>query len=174
MESLFAPWRLEFITGKREEGCVFCAKPASPERHRENLVLHVGSLAYVIMNKYPYTSGHLLVVPLRHTADLLSLTPEENLEISGLIQRSVRVLADTYRPEGFNLGANLGHAAGAGIREHLHWHIVPRWYGDTNFLPVLAGTRSIPELLVEAWDRLRPAFAGPPGAGPSAAGGIAR
>lgn len=158
MENLFAPWRLEFITGKREEGCIFCKKPADPERHRENLILHVGKTAFVIMNRYPYTSGHLLVVPLRHTDDFTGLTAEENLELTSLLQRAMRVLGRLYRPDGYNVGLNLGAAAGAGIREHLHWHVVPRWYGDTNFLPVLSGARSIPELLTEAYARLRPGF----------------
>jgi ATP adenylyltransferase len=162
MESLFAPWRLEFITGKREEGCIFCKKPADPSRLRENLILHLGRLAFVIMNRYPYTSGHLLVVPLRHTSDIASLTAEENAEISALLQRSVQVLTEAYGPEGFNLGMNLGQAGGAGIREHLHWHIVPRWFGDTNFLPVMADVRSIPEFLLQAYDRLRPGFEHPP------------
>ncbi len=162
MESLFAPWRLEFITGKREEGCIFCKKPADPSRRRENLILHVGRTAFVIMNRFPYTSGHLLVVPLRHTSDLASLSDEENLEIAALNRLSIQVLASVYRPEGFNLGMNLGHAAGAGIREHLHWHIVPRWFGDTNFLPVMTGVRSIPELLLDAYDRLKPGFDSPP------------
>ena len=138
MKNLFAPWRLEFITGKRPEGCVFCKLPAEAGRSRENLVLHVGEKAFVVMNRYPYTAGHLLVIPLRHTSDFASLTGEENSEISELLQRSLRVLGEIYRPDGFNLGMNLGAAAGAGIREHLHWHVVPRWYGDTNFLPVLA------------------------------------
>lgn len=158
MENLFAPWRMEFIQGKREEGCIFCKKPAQRERLRENLVLHIGERSFVIMNRYPYTSGHLLVVPLRHTDDFALLSREENLEISELLQQSVRVLSEVYRPDAFNLGMNLGAAAGAGIRDHLHWHVVPRWYGDTNFLPVLSGARSIPELLVEAYDRLRPGF----------------
>jgi ATP adenylyltransferase len=164
MESLFAPWRLEFITGKREAGCIFCKKPAEPARMRENLILHLGERAFVIMNRYPYTSGHLLVVPRRHTSDLASLTDEENLEASRLLQVSLRVLTDAYQPEGFNIGLNLGLAGGAGIREHLHWHIVPRWYGDTNFLPVMSGVRSIPELLADAYDRLLPGFESPPAA----------
>ncbi len=158
MERLFAPWRLEFITGKREEGCIFCKKPVDRARLRENLVLHVGRLAYVIMNRFPYTSGHLLVIPLRHTSELTSLTADENLEIADLVRRSLEVLGEAYRPEGFNVGLNLGRAAGAGIHEHIHWHIVPRWFGDTNFLPVLADTRSIPELLVQCYDRLLPGF----------------
>ena len=158
MENLFAPWRLEFITGKREDGCIFCKKPAETDRHRENLVLHLGERAFVIMNRYPYNSGHLLICPLRHTSDFGSLTPEEIAEMGLLLQESMRILTELYRPEGFNMGINLGAAAGAGIRDHLHWHIVPRWYGDTNFLPVLGDTRSIPELLIQAYDRLRPAF----------------
>ncbi len=158
MERLFAPWRLEFITGKRQEGCVFCAAPADREKRRENLVLHVGPRAFVIMNRFPYTSGHLLIVPNRHTSDLTSLTAEENLEVAELIQVSLQVLTDAYRPEGFNLGMNLGLAGGAGIRDHVHWHIVPRWFGDTNFLPVFADVRSIPEMLLQSYDRLLPGF----------------
>jgi len=169
MESIFAPWRLEFITGKREEGCIFCKKPAERGRLRENLVLAIGKTAYVIMNRFPYTSGHLLVVPLRHTSDFRSLTEEESLEMSKLLQESMRVLTEAYRPEGFNLGMNLGTAGGAGIKDHLHWHIVPRWCGDTNFLPVLADTRSIPELLSQAFDRLEPLFRA--GARPQGSGG---
>ncbi len=159
MEQLFAPWRLEFIKGKRPDGCVFCTLPADHAHARENLVLHHGDRAFVIMNRYPYTPGHLLVVPNRHTNDFVGLTSEENEEISVLLQTSMRVLAEVYRPEGFNLGMNLGAAAGAGIREHLHWHIVPRWVGDTNFLPVMTGVRSIPELLLDGYDRLQPLMA---------------
>jgi len=155
---LFAPWRLEYIIGKREEGCIFCKKPAQRESLRDNLVLYLGKTAFVIMNRYPYTPGHLLVCPFRHTSDFVSLTAEETLETSSLLQGCMRILGELYHPEGFNLGMNLGVSAGAGIREHLHWHIVPRWYGDTNFLPVLSGTRSIPEMLIESYDRLRPEF----------------
>ncbi len=156
MDQLFAPWRLEFIKGKRPDGCVFCTLPAERALARENLVLHHGKRAFIIMNRYPYTPGHLLVVPNRHTSDFVSLTREENEEISLLLQSSMRALSEIYRPEGFNFGMNLGAAAGAGIREHLHWHIVPRWIGDTNFLPVMTGVRSIPELLLDGYDRLVP------------------
>jgi ATP adenylyltransferase len=132
--------------------------PARDERLRENLVLFVGESSFVMMNRYPYTSGHLLVVPLRHSNDFTSLTVDENREMASLLQHAMKVLTEVYRPDGFNMGINLGAAAGAGIREHLHWHIVPRWYGDTNFMPVLGDTRSIPELLIQAYDRLRPGF----------------
>src|SRR5262245_57480421 len=104
MDALFAPWRLEYITGKREEGCIFCKKPADRERARENLVLHVGRTAFVIMNRYPYTAGHLLVVPLRHTDDFTSLTAEENAELSALLQHSLGALKRVYRPDAFNMG----------------------------------------------------------------------
>ncbi|MBI4601670.1 MAG: HIT domain-containing protein [Planctomycetes bacterium] len=165
MEVLWAPWRMEFITGKRAEGCVFCKAPAERDRLKENLVLHVGKLAFVIMNRYPYHSGHLMVIPVRHTSDFTDLTAAEHAEMCELLSRSMLVLRGALRPEGFNLGINLGHCAGAGIREHLHWHIVPRWIGDTNFFPLLAGTRSIPEMLHETYDRLRPVFAEHDGSG---------
>ena len=159
METLWAPWRMEFITGKREPGCIFCKLPAGRERMRENLILHVAPLSFVILNRYPYHSGHLMVIPLRHTSEFTDLTEEENSEMSRLLQLSVHALREAYRPEGFNFGMNLGQSAGAGIREHLHWHVVPRWVGDTNFFPLLCGTRSMPELLGDTYDRLRPAFA---------------
>lgn len=158
MDHLWAPWRMEFIRGKREKGCVFCRLPAERDRMRENLVLHIGARAYVVLNRWPYTCGHLMVIPLRHTSDFLSLTAEENAEIALLLQSSLRILEETCRPDGFNLGMNLGHAAGAGIREHLHHHVVPRWVGDNNFLPIIGEGRSIPEYLHETFDQLRPHF----------------
>lgn len=158
METLWAPWRLEFITGKREPGCVFCTKPSEARRLRENLVLHRGRLAFVILNRYPYHSGHLMVIPLRHTSRITDLTGEENAELSLLTQVSVRALEGAYRPDGFNLGTNLGRAAGAGIEEHLHHHVIPRWIGDTNFFPIISQTRSLPECLDDTYGRLRPHF----------------
>lgn len=158
MQNLWAPWRMEFIAGKREEGCIFCKKPAQRDRLRENLILHIGDLAYVIMNRYPYGSGHLMVIPLRHTNDFENLTGDENLELTTLLQACMKALRRSYRPEGFNLGMNLGVSGGAGIREHLHYHIVPRWLGDTNFFPLLADTRAMPELLLETYDHLLPHF----------------
>lgn len=158
MDHLWAPWRMEFILGKRKEGCIFCLLPAETEKLRENLILHIGEHCFVILNRYPYTCSHLMVIPRRHTDDFLSLTAEENAESAHLLQVSMRILKDTYRPEGFNLGMNLGRAAGAGIREHLHYHLIPRWVGDSNFLPIVGGARSLPELLDETYSRLRPHF----------------
>jgi len=158
MENLWAPWRMEYITGKREEGCIFCKKPNERDRLKENLVLHLGRLAFVILNRFPYHSGHLMVVPLRHTDQMESLTSEENAEICRLLQASATVLKEVCRAEGLNLGMNLGQCAGAGIREHLHYHLVPRWVGDTNFFPLIAQTRSMPELLAQTYERLRPSF----------------
>jgi ATP adenylyltransferase len=158
MEVLWAPWRIEYLTGPREEGCIFCRRPAERDRLRENLIVHVGELAFVILNRYPYQSAHLMVIPNRHTDDFTSLTAEENAEMGRLLQACMKALREAYRPEGFNIGMNLGQCAGAGIREHLHYHIVPRWVGDTNFFPMLAGTKSMPELLGEVYDKLRPRF----------------
>lgn len=158
METLWAPWRMQYIAEKREDGCVFCTKPGERERLRENLVLHVGRLSFVILNRYPYQSAHLMVIPLRHTDDFAAVTAEENAEMSLLLKTSVRALRDVYRAEGVNIGMNLGRCAGAGIHEHLHFHVIPRWVGDTNFFPLLAQTRSMPEMLEETYDRLRPRF----------------
>lgn len=160
MERFFTPWRLEYLVGEREPGCIFCKKPAEKGRERENLVLYKGDHSFVILNRYPYNSGHLMVVPLRHTAEFESLTAEENRETSLLLQRSAAILRRAFRAEGLNMGMNLGRAAGAGIEEHLHWHMVPRWIGDTNFQPVLSEVRMIPQFLLETWDILQPMFAG--------------
>lgn len=159
MDILWAPWRMDFITGRREEGCIFCKKPVEKDRLAENFVLHVGKRAFVILNRFPYHTGHLMVIPLRHTSDFTDLAPEENAEICVLLQQAIRALTLTYRPEGFNLGTNLGRPAGSGIHEHLHHHVVPRWIGDTNFFPLIAQTRSLPEVLKDTYDRLRPLFA---------------
>jgi ATP adenylyltransferase len=171
MDCLWAPWRMEFIRGHREGGCIFCRLPGERAHLRENLILHLGAKAFVILNRYPYNCGHLMVIPLRHTNDFLSLTPEENAEMALLLQRSMKILEEIYHPEGFNLGMNLGLSAGAGIREHLHHHLLPRWLGDTNFLPALSQTRSMPEMLLETYDRLRPRFQEAESNGEIAAGG---
>ena len=149
---------MEFIRRERGAGCVFCRLPAEREKLRDNLIVHLGKACFVILNRYPYTCGHLMVVPRRHTSDYLSLTDKENAETTRFLQTSLGILTKTYGPEGFNMGVNLGHAAGAGIREHLHHHLIPRWVGDSNFLPVIGKTRSLPELLIETYDRLRPHF----------------
>jgi ATP adenylyltransferase len=149
---------MQYIQEAKEEpdgeGCVFCAIPeAEPER-----VLIRSDLAYVVLNKFPYNPGHLLVVPLRHVGELEDVTREENGELQALLQRSIRAIRRTADPHGFNIGLNLGRIAGAGIPEHLHWHVVPRWSGDTNFMPVVGDTRVLPELLAETYQRLKPGF----------------
>ena len=149
---------IESHTGEVEpEGCVFCAllEHGDPDGER---ILQRGELAFVTLAKYPYNPGHLLVLPNRHTADLEDVTPDEGVEFHGLLQRCMRALRAVSSPHGFNVGLNLGRVAGAGIPEHLHWHVVPRWGGDTNFMPVVAGTRVLPELLSETYERLRPEF----------------
>ncbi len=158
MDQLWAPWRMTYIAKEgKPEGCPFCTKPAET-RDRENLILHRGHSCFVVMNLFPYNNGHLMVIPYRHTADFTSLTTGEQSETMQLTQHCVRVLGETFRPEGFNLGMNLGHCAGAGVADHLHMHIVPRWGGDTNFMPVLAETRVLPDALFAGFDRLLPGF----------------
>lgn len=149
---------MQYIQEAKEEpdegGCVFCAIPQT-EAER---VLARGELAYVVLNKFPYNPGHLLVVPLRHVGDLEEVTADENAELQSLLQRAVGAVRRTADPQGFNVGLNLGRTAGAGIPEHLHWHVVPRWNGDTNFMSVVGDTRVLPELLAETFMRLEPGF----------------
>lgn len=164
MERLWAPWRMDFILGKSggEAGddsasCILCNVLRETDGP-ENLVLFRGKHAYVIMNKYPYANGHLMVVPLRHVRDMEALEPGEGTEIFHLAQKCVEVLREKVGAHGFNVGLNLGRAAGAGIDEHLHMHIVPRWEGDHNFMPVLGDVRVIPEHIEETYGHLRAAF----------------
>jgi ATP adenylyltransferase len=162
MDRLWSPWRMEYIEAHAQGGepvaCVFCSllEHGDPDGER---ILHRGPAAFVTLAKYPYNPGHLLVLPVRHTGELEDLTADEGAEIHALLQRSVRALHDASAPDGFNVGLNLGRVAGAGIPGHLHWHVVPRWGGDTNFMPVVGETRVLPQLLSETYERLRPHFA---------------
>lgn len=157
MTRLWSPWRMQYLAEERPAGCVFCLA-VEKDRDAENLVLWRGEHAFVILNRYPYNAGHLMVVPYAHVASTESLPPETLTEMMLLANRCLAALRETMAPEAFNIGANLGHAAGAGIAEHVHLHVVPRWEGDTNFLPVLADVRVVPELLADTYCKLRPAL----------------
>ncbi|WP_297494911.1 HIT domain-containing protein [Thermococcus sp.] len=157
MKILWAPWRIEYIRSPKHEGCIFCDFPKE-NRDRERLILYRGKHAFVIMNNYPYNPGHVMVAPYRHVANWEELTDEELLEIMKLTQMIIRAIKKAMKPDGFNLGVNLGRVAGAGIDTHVHLHIVPRWNGDTNFMPVIADTKVIPESLEEAYDELKKAI----------------
>lgn len=157
MNILWSPWRMRYILGPKPDECVFCV-PENAEEDRARLILHRGKAAFVILNKFPYATGHMMVVPFRHTADFCDLTKMESSEIFALGQICVAALGIASRPQGFNLGFNLGEAAGAGVRGHIHMHVVPRWNGDSSFIAVLDGTRTIPEALDETWARLKPVF----------------
>ena len=156
---LWAPWRLEYILSEKPDGCIFCDYPAESERNdRKNLIVHRGVRSFTILNRYPYNSGHVMVIPFHHVDELESLTPDEFAELHEELRLAARVVRKVYRPEGLNVGMNLGRIAGAGIDEHLHYHVVPRWGGDTNFMPVLADTRVMVEHLDGAWQKLRAGF----------------
>ncbi len=159
---LWAPWRLEYIEQADElTDCVFCAEAAGELAPDVSLVVHRGETAIVLLNKFPYSSGHLLAAPVRHVGALGQLTDEEALELHRLAVAGIGALERAYDPDGFNLGWNLGHIAGAGIADHIHVHVVPRWSGDTNFMPVLADVKVLPEHLLATRDRLREAWATP-------------
>ena len=155
MDILWSPWRMDYILGPKPDQCVFCLPKGEDE---ERLVLFRGKTAFVIMNKYPYNSGHLLVVPYRHTSEYSLLTKKECSEIFVLSQQCVAALGKVSSPQGFNLGFNLGSAAGAGVKGHLHMHVVPRWDGDSSFIAVLGEVRTIPEYLAVTYARLKPYF----------------
>ncbi|OQX87232.1 HIT family hydrolase [candidate division KSB1 bacterium 4484_87] len=159
MEKLWAPWRIEYIEMPKEDNseCIFCDKPSQNEDEK-NLILYRGKTCFVIFNRYPYNNGHLMVVPFKHTNDLNALTDEEKLELMDLLIVSQRALSEIMAPQGFNIGMNLGQVAGAGVKDHLHFHIVPRWNGDTNFMPVLGETKVISEGLEQTYRKLKPVF----------------
>lgn len=158
MKTLWAPWRMEYILSDKEEGeCIFCPGD-DRSQDQARLILYVGSLTLVIMNRFPYINGHLLVAPVRHVPDLESLTEKETLDLLFMVRRSIEVLKKVMKPEGFNVGLNLGNVAGAGVEAHLHFHIVPRWSGDTNYMSVLGEVRVIPEHIVQTYGKLVPHF----------------
>ena len=154
MKTMWAPWRIEYILGAKEKGCIFCNALSVSDQ----LTLYKGKRTLVVMNKYPYINGHLLVAPVRHLSMLDQLSQDEMGTLLVTVEQSVAVLKKVMRPEGFNIGLNLGRVAGAGIEEHLHFHIVPRWSGDTNALAVFADVRVIPQHLQETFALLKPHF----------------
>jgi ATP adenylyltransferase len=155
---LWAPWRMGYINGEKEDGCLFCRKAEGLDDVADHVVAR-GERSFVLLNLFPYNSGHLMVAPYRHTGELEDLAPEEIADLMALVRKAVEVLKNCLRPEGFNVGFNLGKAAGAGIVDHIHLHIVPRWQGDTNFMPVISDTRVVPQALDDTGRLLRDAFA---------------
>ena len=157
MDKLYSPWRIDYILGEKEKGCIFCAKQQAND-DEGHLILKRGEKTYIVMNLYPYNNGHLMVVPFRHVARMQELTDEELCELGKMTQLCERVLSDAYHPDGLNVGMNLGEAAGAGVADHLHIHVVPRWNGDTNFISTVGNTRVIPEKMEEAYKKLKKVF----------------
>jgi len=157
MKQLWAPWRMPYLKGAQPKGCIFCAKVRQGD-DRKNLILFRGRRTFVMMNLYPYSNGHLLVSPYRHLRSIEDLDSATLTDLMRAAQRSLKVLRQVFKPDAFNLGINQGREAGAGIESHVHLHIVPRWNGDINFMPVLTDTRVIPEHLESSYDKLRPLF----------------
>jgi ATP adenylyltransferase len=157
MKRLWAPWRMDYIRGPKFNGCIFCALP-NAQADRENLILYRGQRSFVMLNRYPYNNGHLMVAPYEHVDSPTQLPAQVLGEMMELVNVCLAVLKETMQPDGFNIGMNVGAAAGAGIKDHIHMHVVPRWVGDTNYMPVTADTRVIVEGLLECYDRLKPSF----------------
>ncbi len=158
MKQLFTPWRMAYILSAKQPDCIFCDM-LEVEDDRDALVLHRGQTAFLVLNKYPYNNGHVMAVPYRHIDTLENLAPEELSEIMALVALSMGALRRALRPHGFNVGANVGAVAGAGVQNHVHFHVVPRWSGDTNFMAVFSETRVIPQSLAETYDQVLAALA---------------
>ena len=158
MRRIWAPWRMRYIEAVGHEGCVFCEKLECVDSDREELLLLRGKRCFIMLNLYPYTNGHLMVAPYRHVASIEMLEQDELVEFMELAQQGVRILKKAIVPQGFNLGINMGRVAGAGVQGHLHLHVVPRWEGDTNYMPVLSETKVIPDSLESVYDKLRKAL----------------
>ena len=158
MKQLWAPWRMAYIDeGSKETSCIFCTKFRESDLKAGLVLVHTPHTV-VMLNKYPYNSGHLLLAPKRHENQLANLPSEEFIDLNDALRRSIEILRKVLNPGGVNLGMNLGKCAGAGIEDHLHWHVVPRWEGDTNFMPVAAETRVMPQHLLDSYDQLQPHF----------------
>jgi ATP adenylyltransferase len=160
LDRLWAPWRIGYVLGEKSNGCIFCEKPAADDDAAE-LILNRSQLSYVLMNAYPYNNGHLLVVPYEHVPDVVSLSEEQLVDMMRLTQSAIEATRRAMSPDGFNVGFNVGRIAGAGIEQHVHLHVVPRWAGDTNFMPVLGDTRVVPQSLRECYDLLVSHFTHP-------------
>ncbi len=158
-EVLFAPWRYEYLVSDKSNGCIFCEAAASGDDDA-SLVVHRGRSVFVLLNRYPYTNGHVMVAPYRHDAWLSDSSPDTREELVATLARAERILVETYRTDGLNIGINFGSAAGAGVEGHYHVHVVPRWMGDTNFMTVTGDVRIVPEDLGETRRRLKPLFRG--------------
>ena len=154
MERIWAPWRIEYIERAKEGGCILCQKPRE-NNDEANFILYRGQNNFIILNAFPYNPGHLMVAPYRHIANLQDLTDNEIKEHLDVVKRAVKLLTEVLKPAGFNIGLNIGKVAGAGIEYHLHTHIVPRWQGDVNFMPVLSDTRVISEALAATYKKLK-------------------
>jgi ATP adenylyltransferase len=157
---IWAPWRLAYVSDAskdNEEECIFCAKPREDD-DEANLIVHRGERCFVILNLFPYTNGHLMIAPYEHLGRLQDLAPETTAEVMSLAQRAMAGLERTYEPHGYNVGFNQGRVAGAGFEHHIHMHVVPRWGGDTNFMPVIADTKVMPQTLEESYEALRGSF----------------
>jgi ATP adenylyltransferase len=157
MKHIWAPWRIEYIKSDKTAGCFLC-NYFRECNDRKNLILARGPTCAVVMNRYPYTGGHLMICPYRHISTLAAMTAEEMLECMKWTSVSVEILKKHMKPDGFNMGINLGDAGGAGLKDHLHMHVVPRWIGDTNFTSVVGDIRVIPQALAELWEELHPSF----------------
>lgn len=157
VRQLWAPWRLSYVATHKPDGCVFCTKPVGGDDD-EALIVARREHCYVVLNLFPYNNGHLMAVPYRHVADLCELTEAESRDLQLALCDAIAAMRRAMHPEGFNVGLNLGDAAGAGIAQHLHWHVVPRWNGDTNFMPVIADTKVMPQHLLDTLSALRDAF----------------
>lgn len=157
VKKLWAPWRIDYVIQKKPRECILCEKPAARD-DKSNLILYRGKNCFVMMNLFPYNNGHLLISPYRHISEFTELSELEQLELMQQTALSIKALRNCMNPQGFNVGLNLGKEAGAGIEEHLHFHIVPRWTGDTNFMPVIGSTKVLVEGLQETWERLKVEF----------------
>jgi ATP adenylyltransferase len=161
MDYLWAPWRSTYMKdrGSAAAGCIFCAAAAA-EDNLHNLVVYRGKFSFILLNRYPYTSGHVMIAPFDHISRLQAATSETALEIMSLTRAAERVIEEAYRPDGLNLGMNLGEAAGAGIEQHIHMHLLPRWWGDSNFITTVGDTRILPETLEDTYQKIQKGFAG--------------
>ncbi len=160
MEILYAPWRMQYVSSVstcKPKECIFCSKPKE-NKDEENYIVYRGSTCFIMLNAYPYNTGHLLVAPYAHKPSLTDLSDDELLELMKCTSLSLRALKEALNPDGFNVGINIGRVAGAGIEDHVHIHVVPRWAGDTNFMPVVAKTKVLPEMLSDTYARLKEAL----------------